>query len=196
MLQYARCPKNLTRTLVPFCRDLTICVTWNIYSCFKEAVMMTRSTAVELDRRREDWVAPYQDGTEESREGKNWGENPWTCWKVWAKLFRARAGLKHAHALSPRVLVRRSNFHSVFAIIDMRLLGSCPFHPVSIFRPGPIFAAQCSGIFAERIMGASTLVEYCGSLHTRWYCSTVWLWTWSVIFIWQTFLVKFCAPMA
>ena len=87
MLQYARCPKNLTRTLVPFCRDLTICVTWNIYSCFKEAVMMTRSTAVELDRRREDWVAPYQDGTEESREGKNWGENPWTCWKVWAKLY-------------------------------------------------------------------------------------------------------------
>ena len=86
-------------------------------------------------------------------------------------------GWSLAHALSARVLVRRSNFHSVFAIIDMRLLGSCPFHPVSIFRPGPIFAAQCSGIFAERIMGASTLVEYCGSLHTRWYCSTVWLWT-------------------
>lgn len=130
------------------------------------------------------------------REGKNWAsiievkihdlaeKCEQSCIFV---LFRARRGSKPCTECQS-LGERRSNFHLVFALIGMIFLRSCPFYPVSMFRPGPL---QCSGISAERIMRPSTLVDYCipggvvplssfGRVKT---------------FIWRTFLVKFCPPV-
>ena len=70
ILNQCKIPKEFARTLVLFCRDLMNVLKWNIYSCFKEAVMMQWNST---GGGRIEWhLNKMAQSRGRLREGKNW----------------------------------------------------------------------------------------------------------------------------